>query len=276
LIRSEHLTPALSPSGRGRASSPYDAGAQDFERLRALPAGVPEKIHAAVLAALEAPSPRLLDIGSGTGRIGAPFVAAGDDYVGIDLSLGMLREFARRGRARLAQSNAERLPFGDATFDAVLMVQVFGGMRGWRRVVAEARRVLRERGALMIGRAIAPDNGVDARMKQHLAELLAARGVAIDRPNAREDVERALAGTAARRRVTVATWRDERTPRRFLDRHRGGARFAALPEPVKQEALAALADWAAATFGGLDAPVAEPLAFELQIFTFPATDARHA
>ena len=40
--------------------------------------------------------PRLLDLGAGTGRIGWPFVAAGDDYVGVDLSLGMLREFVRR------------------------------------------------------------------------------------------------------------------------------------------------------------------------------------
>jgi SAM-dependent methyltransferase len=271
------LTRAFSQSPRGSAASPYDAGAPSFDRLRALPAGVPEKIRAAVLGALDAPAPRLLDVGAGTGRIGAPFVAAGDDYVGVDLSLGMLREFARRGgAARLAQSDAERLPFADATFDAALMVNVFGGMRGWRRVVAEARRVLRQRGALMIGRAVAPDDGLDARMKQRLAELLAERGVAIDRPNARADVERALAGAAARRLVTVASWRAERTPRRFIERHRTGARFAALPEPVRHEALAALADWAAAAFAGLDAPIRETHAFELQIFTFPATGAPHA
>jgi len=271
------LTRALSASSRGSAASPYDAGAPSFERLRPLPAGVPEKIRAAVLAALAAPSPRLLDIGAGTGRIGAPFVAAGNDYVGVDLSLGMLREFARRGgAARLAQSDAERLPFGDATFDGVLMVHVFGGMRGGRRVVAEAQRVLREHGALMIGRAVAPDDGLDARMKQRLAELLVERGIAIDRPNARADVERALAGAAARRLVTVARWGAERTPRRFLERHRTGARFSAVPGPVRDEALAVLADWAAATFDGLDAPVRETHAFELQIFTFPAMDAPHA
>jgi demethylmenaquinone methyltransferase/2-methoxy-6-polyprenyl-1,4-benzoquinol methylase len=272
----ESLSRTLSASGRGSAASPYDAGAPSFDRFRALPDGVPEEIRAAVLAALAAPSPRLLDIGAGTGRIGAPFVAADDDYVGVDLSLGMLREFARRGAARLAQADAERLPFGDASFDAVLMVNVFGGMRGWRRVVGEARRVLRERGALLIGRAVAPDDGVDARMKQRLAGLLGEHGIATDRPNARADVERSLAAAAARRLVTVARWSAERTPRGFIERHRTGARFSALPGPVKDEALAALADWAAATFAGLDAPVRETHAFELQIFTFPATDARHA
>src|SRR5262249_35110862 len=113
------------------AMSAYDAVAQGFERHRTLPESVPPAVRAAVLAAVATPVPRLLDLGAGTGRFGRPFVAAGDDYVGIDLSLGMLREFARSmARPRLAQADGERLPFADATFDAALMVQVFGGMRG--------------------------------------------------------------------------------------------------------------------------------------------------
>src|SRR6266851_3692697 len=93
-----------------------------------------EAIRAAVLDVLGGTShPRVLDLGAGSGRIGRAFVAAGDDYVGVDLSLGMLRQFARRGdmngrRPRLLQADGERLPFGDATFDAVLLIQVFGGL----------------------------------------------------------------------------------------------------------------------------------------------------
>jgi Methyltransferase domain len=59
-------------------------------------------------------------------------------------------------RPRLAQADGERLPFAKATFDAVLMVQVFGGMVGWRRILADAQRVLQPQGALMIGRVVAP------------------------------------------------------------------------------------------------------------------------
>jgi ubiquinone/menaquinone biosynthesis C-methylase UbiE len=258
--------------------SAYDAAAPTFERHRALPDGVPRAVRAAVLAALAAPAPRLLDIGAGTGRFGRSFAAAGDDYVGVDRSLSMLREFAQRAQQRppLAQADGENLPFRDGTFDAVLMVQVFGGMHGWRRVLAEARRVLRPRGVLLIGRVAAPADGLDARLKQRLVELLAARHIAVDRKNVLEDVERSLAGTAARRTVTVATWSAERTPRRYLDRQRTGARFAALSAAAAEDALAALADWATSTFGGLDAAVHEPHAFELQIFTFAATDASHA
>ena len=258
--------------------SAYDAAAPAFERHRMLPDGVPQAIRAAALAAIEAPSPRLLDLGAGTGRFGRPFVAAGDDYVGIDLSLGMLREFAGRVAqpAPLAQADGERLPFGDATFDAVLMVQVFGGMRGWRRVLAETTRVLRPRGVLLVGRAVAPADGLDARLKQRLLEVCAARGVAIKRQNVREDVERSLGGIATRRAVTVATWSAERTPRRYLDRQRTSARFAALPATVAEDVLAVLTDWAITTCGGLDTAVREPHAFELQIFTFAAMDALHA
>jgi len=156
------------------------------------------------------------------------------------------------------------------------MVQVFGGMRGWRRVLAEARRVLRPRGPLLIGRGVSPADGLDARLKARLLEVCAARGVDIKRQNAREDVERSLGDIATRRTVTVATWSAARTPRRYLDRQRTGARFTALPAAVTDDVLAAVADWAVTTFGGLDVAVQETHAFELQIFTFATRDALHA
>jgi ubiquinone/menaquinone biosynthesis C-methylase UbiE len=259
--------------------SAYDAAAPTFERHRALPDGVPRAIRAAVLAAITVPSPRLLDLGAGTGRFGRPFVSAGDDYVGIDLSFGMLREFAAmsepgRVAPRLAQADGERLPFADKTFDAVLMVQVFGGMRGWRRVLAETRRVLRPPGALVLGRTITPSDGLDARMKERLAQILVDLGAEAQTHNAREDAQSWL-GRAARRgsRAIAATWEAPRTARSFLDRHRDGARFLALPKPLKGQSLRRLADWAASTFGSLDAAVREQYAFELQFYEFPPGDA---
>ena len=112
----------------------FDITAPTFERHRALPDGVPETIRRAILCSVGAKSPRLLDVGAGTGRIGAAFVAAGDDYVGVDLSFAMLCAFAQCGAARLLEADGARLPFADASFDAVMLIQVFGGMRGWRDV----------------------------------------------------------------------------------------------------------------------------------------------
>lgn len=254
----------------------FDAVAPTFDRHRALPEGVADAIRSAILASIGMTRPRVLDLGAGTGRIGWPFVSADDDYVGVDLSFGMLREFIERAASRgsraprVVQSNGELLPFRDATFDAVLLIQVFGGLRGWRRLVAEARRVLRAAGTLCVGRTVAPADGIDARMKCRTASLIEEMNIETDRMNAREDVQRWLesASQSNGRLVVAAEWTSERTPRGFLDRHRTGKRFSALAESVKQDVLRKLEDWAVATFGSLEAAVPERYVFELQVFKF--------
>ena len=235
-----------------------------------------EAIRSAVLASIGASlRPRLLDLGAGSGRTGWPFVAARDDYVGVDLSLGMLQAFVRRScqesgpMPRLVRADGQRLPFRDAAFDAVMLIQLFGGMRGWRRLLEEARRVLRPAGALVLGRSVVPPDGVDAQMKRRLALVLDEMGVQAGGAGVREDVQRWLEANARGGTCAVAAaWSAERTARGFLERHRTGARFSALPPPVKQTALRELGAWASETYGSLDAVFCEPHAFELRIFWF--------
>lgn len=249
--------------------SAYDAIAPRFTRDRALPDGVADAIRAAVLGMAAAARPRILDLGAGSGRIGAPFVAAGDDYVGADLSLGMLQAFAAQSErpVRLVQADGFRLPFGDAVFDAVMLVQVFGGMSAADAFVREVRRVLRVSGTVLIGRTATPDDGVDARMKRQLGVILGERDGRGSK--AREQVEGLLGASAARvERQAVASWSTPRTPRQFIDRHRTGARFSALPDAVKDDAIAKLAAWAGQAFGSLDTASSETHSFELQIFRF--------
>jgi SAM-dependent methyltransferase len=248
--------------------SAYDTIAPRFERDRALPDGVAQAVRAAALGAVAAARPCLLDLGAGTGRLGWPFVAAGDDYIGVDLSFGMLQAFAQRSehRALLVQADGQRLPFGSAAFDAVLLIQVFGGLVDWQSFVAEVRRVLRRSGAVLIGRTVAPDDGIDARMKRQLDDIIGSqrRGA-----NRRADVQQFLAASAAstERRI-VGSWTAARTPAQFIARHSGGARFSALPQSLKDDAMARLGAWAEATFGSVDAASSESHAFELQIFKF--------
>ena len=255
-------------------ASPYDAAAPSFDQHRALPHGVPEKIRVAILGALGATRPRVLDLGAGTGRIGRPFVVAGDDYVGVDLSLGMLREFARRSRQsmptpRLVQADGGRLPFRDATFDAVLLVQVIGAAQSWRTLVTEAQRTLQPAGALILGHAVAPAAGIDAQMKQRLASLLGELGVSSYHMETRGVAQPWLEARArTSTRVTAAEWTAERTPEGFLIRQQTGARFSRLPEAVRAATLRKLTEWAGATFGSLDTAFRERHAFELQLFKF--------
>jgi ubiquinone/menaquinone biosynthesis C-methylase UbiE len=255
-------------------ASPYDTVAHGFERQRALPDEAAHSVRRAVLMAVgEVDRPLILDLGAGTGRIGWPFVAAGDDYVGVDLSDGMLRVFADRRaggkRAMLARADGLELPFASASFDAVLMVQVFGDLGDWRRLVLEARRVVRRRGILVLGRTAAPIDGIDERMKQHLDRLLDERAVRPERQNRREDAARYLAAVASEtNEVIAATWLAERSPGAFLDRHAGGVRFSRLPQAAREDALRALRAWAQSEFGSLDKKFTETYRFEMQLFSF--------
>jgi demethylmenaquinone methyltransferase/2-methoxy-6-polyprenyl-1,4-benzoquinol methylase len=245
----------------------YDAMAPDFERRRSLPDGVAEAVRGTILQSGLPPLPRLLDLGAGTGRIGRPFVLAGDDYTGADLSFGMLKAFAgQHPGARLTQADGARLPFADAAFDAVMLVQILNKVERWRHLLTDTIRVLRPGGIVVAGRVAAPDDGVDARMKDRLAAILEAMDVHPYRGKFREDAMGWLARALPDRRIVVAaTWIAQRTPDGFLERHAGGARFRVLPEPVKQEAMHRLRVWAAEQFGSLDTVFAENYRFELII-----------
>jgi len=252
----------------------YDAVAPAFDLHRQIPETALQSIRAEVLHFFgQTSKPRLLDIGAGTGRIGLPFVVAGDDYVGVDLSFGMLHQFCQRTRQRsqpsprLVQADGQHLPFRDDAFDAVMLVQVFGGLRAWRQMLEEARRVLAHAGLIFVGRSISPTGGVDAQMKLHLATILSELGIKSKRENSREDALRWLKAEADQSGVIVAAgWDVERNPRGFLCRHQTGASFSALPERVKEDAIRQLGTWAEVTFGSLNQRVQERHFFELRFF----------
>jgi ubiquinone/menaquinone biosynthesis C-methylase UbiE len=249
----------------------FDATAPEYDRHRALPEDVAASIRSAVLAlAGEGSKPSVLDLGAGTGRIGWPFVAADDDYVGVDVSFGMLREFIRRTDAdpRLACCEGESLPFRDGAFDVVMLIQVIGGARGWRRLVAEARRVLHGNGSLVIGKTVSPTDGIDARLKARLAEILEELGVQADEKQAGKALGWLESVAREKRVVVAASWISERSPRGFLDRKPTGAKFLELPLAVREEALRRLADWATATYGSLERVRPESYSFELTTFSF--------
>jgi ubiquinone/menaquinone biosynthesis C-methylase UbiE len=255
-------------------ASAYDGVAPSFDRHRQLPHGVVNAIRSAVLAAAGSPRPRILDLGAGTGRIGRAFVAATDDYVGVDLSCDMLREFARQARhdepmPALACADGGCLPFRDAAFDAVLLIQVVGAAPSWRELVGEARRVMRPDGALIVGHSVFPAAGVDAKMKRRLAAILdgvRAGSYHIDTRGVVQPWLELQAKTSTR--IRAADWISQRTPRMFCERQPTGARFSTLPKSIQNEALHMLESWAAETFGSLDATFKERHEFELKVFKF--------
>jgi ubiquinone/menaquinone biosynthesis C-methylase UbiE len=98
-------------------------------------------------AANVADGTRLLDVASGPGYVAGLAVARGADVVGVDFSAAMV-DHARRTQpdARFQEGDAEALPFGDGSFDAVVMSYGMLHLAHPERAIAEAARVLVPRG----------------------------------------------------------------------------------------------------------------------------------
>ena len=252
--------------------SAFDLTAGGFERHRSLPGDAPSAIRSAIWAAAKVPTPaRVLDLGAGSGRIGRAFVAAGDCYAGVDTSLAMLREFSANCRnSFLALADGQRLPFRDGAFDVVLLMHVLSGVSEWKPVLHEACRVLRPSGCVAVGHTVSSESGVDAQLKRRLKAILEEMGIAWHQ--ARESRRQALAWLEASAKCHVHSvpveWNVKTSAKIFLERRRTGARFAALPGAIQEQALKKLRTWAETAFGSLEAAQPEERTFELDIFGF--------
>lgn len=151
---------SVRDSRAAKAAAFFKSNAADWERIRALHA--PEKdVEAAIEKFVRAePIESLLDAGTGTGRmleVLAPSIKRG---VGVDVSPEMLA-IARDRLARAEINHCQvrladtyRLPFTDgaqdAGFDAVLFHQVLHYLDDPQTAIAEAARVLKGLGRILI------------------------------------------------------------------------------------------------------------------------------
>ncbi len=91
--------------------------------------------------------PRVLDLGCGKGRIARRLEGYGARVVGLDLSMRMIAEAVGLPRVR---GSARALPFADGAFDAVVAVEVFEHLGDVDAAIAEACRVLKAGGRLIV------------------------------------------------------------------------------------------------------------------------------
>jgi len=126
-------------------SAPFEAHHQRYEAWF-------EKHEAAYLSELLALRPfvpingRGIEIGVGSGRFAAPLGV----QVGLDPSPAMLNLAAARG-IEVVEGTAEKLPFADSSFDYALLVTTICFVDSPVQMLAEARRVLKPGGCLVIG-----------------------------------------------------------------------------------------------------------------------------
>ncbi len=117
-----------------------------------LSAGQTRSWRKAVLRAVDPrPGQVVLDLAAGTGTSSVPFAEAGATVVPCDFSLGMLRVGkSRQPRLAFVAGDALRLPFADASFDAVTLSFGLRNVQDTEGALRELRRVTRVGGRLVV------------------------------------------------------------------------------------------------------------------------------
>ena len=138
------------------AQTYFAAHAEDWDEVRRLHSS-DETIEVELCRALgDAPVGRLLDIGTGTGRMAELFAERADHIVALDKSLAMLRvararlQHLRADCVELVQGDFANLSFASASFDTVLFHQVLHFAQSPALALNEAARVVRPQGRIAI------------------------------------------------------------------------------------------------------------------------------
>lgn len=236
----------------------FDEQAASFDERTGIPREARARIADAVVAFIAEPArATLLEIGAGTGEIGAELVTRVGRYVALDASPAMLERFrARAPDAELVVGDAlERWPVDEADL-------VFGSrslhLLSADHLVAELERVARPGTCLVAGRVKRDPASPQARLREELQRLLAARGLGGRRG---EDRTAALVAACAARgwapipaRVVASFARPWRASEALAawagKRGLGGADLDASDQRV---VLAELRAWAVEQLGDLDA-----------------------
>lgn len=279
----------------------FDRAAEYYDATRGYGAGSAERIRDAILAHTRAgPATRWLELGVGTGRIALPFIRAGYDYTGVDISQAMMDRLVSKlaedpGRSRyrfeLRQGDITELPFEDSAFDVIIMVHVLHLVADWQAILREARRVLRPGGWVLLGQDGEPNEGASSddtatpeplRVRHKWLEL--RREFGVDRPAGRAKLwveERQVVNQiaaflqqlgASTTVVRLAEFeRPPISPLQMVERLRERVYSSdwELPDDVYNEMLRRLDAWFQRTISAPDMPVAATGVFTALTATWP-------
>lgn len=137
----------------------FDTIARDYDRMNHLmTAGLDRRWRKSAVQGLHG---KVLDVACGTGDMAVELLRQGCSVTGVDLSKEMMaiaKQKAPQAEYRLA--DAERLPFGDASFDAVTCAFGVRNFVHLEQGLHEMLRVLKPGGRMVILELATPDSSL--------------------------------------------------------------------------------------------------------------------
>ena len=219
---------------------------------------------------------RVLDVGTGTGRISIPLLERGLDLIGCDLSEKMLRRLQEKlPSARIAQADASQLPFPTDSFDALMTAHILHLIPTWREALREFRRVLRPDGVyLNLKTWEVTGVSIRAQMRETWRKWLDTQGVDARLPGVQgsaEFLEELRSMGAHLSAVEVIRYSLRYTLREELERF--ASRISSdsweVPDDIYDASLKELRLRAEADYGDLDQPHEDEVRFTIDIARFP-------
>ncbi len=256
------------------SSRSFDRAASFYDQTRPFLESIAKPGVQAILE-ITGPKARVLDVGTGTGRISIPLLQQGLDLIGCDLSLKMLARLQKKlPSARIAQSDASALPFPSTHFMFVLTVHVLHLIPSWREVLREIQRVLTSGGAyLNITTWGSTGNSTRERLRMHWRDWLGTQGLNAGNPGiqGREQLVAELQSMGARltevevlRYPLVFTLREELE--RFASRIYSDS--WEIPDAIFESSLEELRTWVKHEYGNLDQQLQDEVRFSIDVARF--------
>lgn len=252
----------------------FDRAANVYDSTRDLPSAIATQGIQAILDEA-ASGARILDVGTGTGRISVPLLNRDANLIGCDLSAKMMALLRQKfPAARLAQADASLLPFPANQFDALTTCHVMHLVGPWREALREYRRVLKL-GGVYINARTENDGGksVGERIQEFWRSRVVAAGADPRRPGIQDEKElhaELLKMGAEMRTIEVVRFSHSQSVQEVIERiaNRTDSHTWEIPNDIFSACLRELREWASQEFGDLNRTYDEKSIFILDVARF--------
>ena len=258
--------------------------AHAYDRSQYHPPEVSGKIASAITESFErqknTEEPHILEIGTGTGRIGMPIIARGFRFTGLDNDPDMMTVFrAKYGgisrKVSLVEADAQDLPFDDHSFDAALAVHVWDLIPNLEKAISEALRVVKPGGFLFEGWEAPTSESEELLLRDLWIDALIRHGVRVNRTGQRVALERTAQFLHERglesQESIVATWNVQQSPSDVIEALQDGVYSFTKGVPLEQRYAAArdVRGFLSTHYTDLEAPISVPWSFRLRVTRLP-------